>query len=46
MKVLYQGKEIELDDEEVLGRYEFDNNNDDLEDTKEIDINEIGVKDE
>ena len=42
MKVLYNGQEIELDEEEIPGRDEFDLfRDDDLEDTIEVDINKI-----
>ncbi len=43
MKVVYQGEEIELDNEDIPGRDEFDYFNDanNLEDTIEIDINQI-----
>ena len=42
MKVMYLGKEIELDDENIEGRDEFDNNDLDLllEKTMELKIKE------
>ncbi len=40
MKVLYKGKEIELDDEKIEGKDEFDTL-EDLEKTIEIDSNKI-----
>ncbi len=41
MKVIYQNKEIEIDNDNIPGRDEFDYFDDDinLEDTIEIDIN-------
>ena len=42
MKVLYNGQEIDLDGENIQGRDEFDTLiNEDLEDTIEININDI-----
>ena len=42
MKVTYQNKEIEIDDDYIPGRDEFDYfDNIDLEDTIEIDVEKI-----
>ncbi len=42
MNVIYNGKEIDLDDNYIEGRYEFDTQiNNDLEDTIELNTDNI-----
>ena len=45
MKVKYHNEEIDLDEKEVNGRYEFDFN-DDLEKTIELNIQDINMEED